>query len=263
MSYPDLTTFKALSFDCYGTLIDWESGIQSGLRPILSRLPPSSHHATGPGLLAKRLDDLSSALQVSEPGLRYDLNLSRSFSALAAEVGVDVSPEEAERFGSLPGTWPPFQDTVPGLEVLKRHYKLIILSNIDRANITATLGRLRPVAFDGVYTAEEIGSYKPAHANFAYLFARARDELGADRDSGELLHVARSLTADHVPAKELGFRSVWISRGGETKAGRGVGGDLERLRGDVGFEWRFGTIGEFAEEVERQFRQKGGLNGAV
>ncbi|GKT74396.1 haloacid dehalogenase [Colletotrichum tofieldiae] len=257
MSYPDLTAFKALSFDCYGTLVDWESGLLSGLRPILSRLPPAGPQATDPGLLAKRFDDLSSELQVSEPGLRYDLNLSRSFSALAAEVGVAVSPEEAEHFGALPGTWAPFEDTVGGLEVLKRHYKLVILSNIDRRNIAATLGHFRPVEFDGVYAAEEIGSYKPSHANFAYLFARARDELGVDRERGELLHVARSLTADHVPAKELGLRSVWISRGGETKEGQGVGGDFERLRGDVGFEWRFGTIGEFAEEVERQFRQKG------
>ncbi|KAF9870252.1 haloacid dehalogenase [Colletotrichum karsti] len=257
MSYPDLTTFKALSFDCYGTLVDWESGLRTGLEPILSRIPPSSTQDQTLDQLALRFDTLSSELQVSEPTLRYDINLARSFSTLADEVGAPVTPSEAEHFGKLPGTWPAFPDTVAGLEILKKHYKLIILSNIDRANISGSQERLRPVEFDGVYIAQDIGSYKPSHHNFAYLFARAADELGVDRERGELLHVARSLTADHVPAKELRLRSVWISRGGETKDGEGVGGDYEKLKGDVAFEWRFDTIGDFAEEVDRQFREKG------
>ncbi|KAK7460154.1 haloacid dehalogenase, type II [Colletotrichum acutatum] len=264
-SYPDLTKFKALSFDCYGTLIDWESGLRAGLEPIISRLPPPPPSSTNTtdvpteASLTKRFDTLSAALQSSSPTLRYDLNLSSSFRTLAAELGVSVTEEEATAFGSLPGTWVPFADTIPGLEILKRHYKLIILSNIDASNISHTLTHFSPVKFDAVYTAEQIGSYKPADGNFTYLFEHVEEDFGVkwDDERGEgLLHVARSLTADHVPAKRFGLRSVWISRGGDVKDGEGVGGDWEGTKGDVGFEWRFDTIGEFAREVERQFGEK-------
>ncbi|KAI3540333.1 haloacid dehalogenase, type II [Colletotrichum filicis] len=264
-TYPDLTKFKALSFDCYGTLIDWESGLRAGLEPIISRLPPPSSSSSAgdapptEASLTKRFDTLSAALQSSSPTLRYDLNLSSSFRTLAAELGVSVTEEEATAFGSLPGTWAPFEDTIPGLEILKRRYKLIILSNIDASNISHTLKHFSPVAFDAVYTAERIGSYKPADGNFSYLFEHVEEEFGVkwDDEGGEgLLHVARSLTADHVPAKKFGLRSVWISRGGDAKDGEGVGGDWEETKSDVGFEWRFDTIGEFAREVERQFGEK-------
>ncbi len=98
----------------------------------------------------------------------------------------------AERFGSSPGTWRPFADTVAGLGRLARRYRLVVLSNVDRANIGATVAaRLGPGLFAAVYTAQDVGSYKPARANFEYLFARARRDLGVDRDRGELLHVAR------------------------------------------------------------------------
>ncbi|KAJ4017764.1 hypothetical protein NW766_003833 [Fusarium irregulare] len=103
---------------------------------------------------------------------------------------------------------------------------------------------------------EDIGSYKPAHANFNYLFNHAKHDLRVDRDKGELLHVARSLIADHVPTKQLGLRSVRICRGGDTKEGNGTGGDFEELKQQVAFEWKFESIGEFADEVERQFREK-------
>ncbi|EQB56995.1 haloacid dehalogenase [Colletotrichum gloeosporioides Cg-14] len=258
MAFPDLTSFKALSFDCYGTLIQWEQGLRSALTPISARLPSNTPEAKDPVILLQRFDTLSAKLQVAEPKLRYNINLSRSFATLASELNVSVSDEEVEKFGTLPGTWPPFPDTNAGLEILKKHYKLIILSNIDADNIAGSVKQFSPVEFDGVYIAQEIGSYKPSHRNFEYLFKHAKEELGVDREKGELLHVARSLTADHVPSKELGLRSVWISRGGETKEGEGVGGDYERLKGDVGFEWRFDTIGDFAKEVDRQFREKSG-----
>ncbi|KAJ3536609.1 hypothetical protein NM208_g6649 [Fusarium decemcellulare] len=257
MSYPDLTQFKALSFDCYGTLIDQETGMINALQPISSRLLPTSPYAEDPVALIQQLNKHTGELERSQPDLHYDIILSRSFKTLANELGVDVSGEEVERVRSTVGTWLPFPDTVPGLEVLKKHYKLIILSNVDNKNISATLSHFKPVEFDRVYTAQDIGSYKPSHRNFDYLFTHARDELNVDREKGDLLHVARSLTADHVAAKQIGLRSVWISRGGETKEGQGVGGDYEKLKGDVSFEWRFDTIGDFAQEVERQFRDKG------
>lgn len=132
----------------------------------------------------------------------------------------------------------------------------MILSNVDEDNISRVVGpggALDGVAFDAVYTAERIGSYKPDRRNFEYLFAGVERELGGTR--GGVLHVARSLTADHVPAKEIGLRSVWIARGGDRPEGYGTGGDYGALKaeGKLGFEWVYQTLGEFAEAVEREF----------
>ncbi|KAF5670097.1 haloacid type ii [Fusarium heterosporum] len=256
MSYPDLTSFKALSFDCYGTLIDQEPGMIRGLQPILSRLPSESQYQQNPVLLIRRFDEIIKDLEAAEPTLRHDIILLRSFKDLANELGVSVPEEETQHVGSIPSTWVPFSDTIPGLEILKKHYKLVILTNMDNVNASATMKRFHPVEFDRVYTAEDIGSYKPAQKNFDYLFENIKKDLQMDKDQGDLLHVARSLTADHVPAKRFGLRSVWISRGGNTKEGQGVGGDYEKLKEEVAFEWRFESIGEFAKEVERQFGEK-------
>ncbi|KAK4129752.1 HAD-like protein [Parathielavia appendiculata] len=255
----DLTTFSALSFDCYGTLIDWESGLLSDLSPLLTALPSSHPWHTTPLLAVQRFNDHSEHLWATQPKLAYDANLVESFRRLAKEQNVNLPEETLSRIGDGPGRWPAFADTVEGLLKLGRYYKLIILSNVNEANITrAVAGPLAGARFDAVYTAEAIGSYKPSHDNFRYLFAGARREFGVDKEQGGLLHVARSLTADHVPAKELGLRSVWIARGGDKPEGYGTGGDYEKLKGEgkLAFEWMFQTIGEFADEVERQFAAK-------
>jgi len=273
--YPDLTSFKALSFDCYGTLIDWEAGLTLALQePILSRLPRTHPFNTTDLLAVQHFNAHSERLWRTQPGLSYDLNLERSLFLLGEEVGIDLSfssssssnekekkdkEDKIKSIGTSPGRWLPFPDTIPGLLKLKKHYKLIILSNVNEANIAATIqNNLYPVEFDAVYTAERIGSYKPALENFRYLFEHALADLGVDEKKGELLHVARGLTADHVPCKEVGLRSVWISRGGDREEGYGTGGNLRELveAGKLGFEWRFESIGEFADEVERQFAAK-------
>ncbi|KAK3693492.1 HAD-like domain-containing protein [Podospora appendiculata] len=263
-SYPDLTTFKALSFDCYSTLIDWDTGLVSDLQPILSLLPPSHEWSRIPLRAVARFNQLSDELEVSKPSQLYSANLSESFTLLAREAGVPLSSivpaNAAENIGTGPGRWSAFPDTVAGLQILKRHYKLIILSNVNNDNIARTqAGALRDVAFDAVYTAQDIGSYKPSLENFRYLFAHAKEDLGVDHERGELLHVAHSLTADHVPAKEIGLRSVWIARGGDEDGYEGSGGNHRELigLGKVAFEWKFATIGDFAREVERQFQAKG------
>ncbi|KAF5963188.1 hypothetical protein FBULB1_13561 [Fusarium bulbicola] len=170
MSYPDLTTFKALSFDCYGTLIDQESGMIRGLQPIISRLPSESDYKKNPVLLIQRFHELTQVLEEGQPTLRYGNIVSRSFKSLANE--------------------------------------LIILTNMDNDNAASTLKHLQPAEFDKVYTAEDIGSYKPAKADFDYLFDHLKSDLSVDKDCRGLLHVARSLTADHVPAKRFGLGSV-------------------------------------------------------
>ncbi|KAL7620217.1 hypothetical protein AAE478_009210 [Parahypoxylon ruwenzoriense] len=259
--YPDLTGFKALSFDCYGTLIDWETGFLNSVRLLTSQLPASHPLNTEPPTEA--MECLHAATNVREreqPTLPYNELLAESITEFAtSELGLPgLSDSVAEPFGNAPGTWLPFPDTVAALLKLQGRYKLALLSNVDNTNIGATVDKqLAPARIDAVYTAQDIGSYKPSHWNFSYLFSHARADLGADWEKGELLHVARSLTADHVPAKELGLPSVWISRGGEKAGAGGMGGDYKKLKGKVAFGWRFDTLGDFADEVERQFSAKG------
>ncbi|KAI1100512.1 haloacid dehalogenase [Jackrogersella minutella] len=258
--YPDLTNFKALSFDCYGTLVDWEAGFRTTVRLLTSQLPSTHPLNTDPPTEAVRLlNDKASAYERAQPTLPYNELLVEAITAFARDdLQLAGLPDSiAEPFGNSPGTWAAFPDSAAALQKLGKHYKLAILSNVDNQSISATVGKqLAPASFDAVYTAQDIGSYKPSRRNFEYLFAHLRADLGVDRDKGELLHVARSLAADHVPAKEIGLPSVWISRGGETRKGRGVGGDYEALKDKVAFGWRFDTLGDFADEVERQFAAK-------
>lgn len=155
--------------------------------------------------------------------------------------------------------WPAFPDTVPALQRLAAHYKLVILSNVDNRNMASTLERqLAPVAFAAVYTAQDVGSYKPDPKNFHYLFEKARKDLGIHHEKGHLLHVARSIAVDHVPAKELGLRSVWISRGADNGGDGGIrGNEKEQYKDRVNYEWSFESLEQFADEVERQFAAKG------
>ncbi|KAL3601148.1 hypothetical protein FPOAC2_05403 [Fusarium poae] len=115
MSHPDLTAFKALSFDVYGTLINQEPGMIRGLQPILSRLPDDSPYKTNPLSLIQQFSTFYRSLAVDEPTLRFDIILQRSFKNLADELGASVSETEIEEIGSTPGTWEPFPDTVAGM----------------------------------------------------------------------------------------------------------------------------------------------------
>ncbi|KAL2125487.1 hypothetical protein VTJ04DRAFT_1852 [Mycothermus thermophilus] len=266
-SHPDLTGFRALSFDCYGTLIDWETSLAQDLRPLLDYLQPHHPWNLNPLLAVQRFNEISERLWAEQPTLPYAANLSSSFRDLAKQLGIDIEQDEklsewATHFGGGPGRWPAFPDTVAALARLARRYKLIVLSNVDEDQIKrATEGPLSGEGFkgfDAIYTAERIGSYKPDLANFRFLLEHAKKDFGIDAAGGELLHVARSLTADHVPAKQIGLRSVWIARGGDKPEGYGTGGDYEQLKveGKLGFEWIFQTLKDFADEVDRQFEEK-------
>jgi 2-haloalkanoic acid dehalogenase type II len=261
MSHPDLTTFRALSFDCYGTLIDWETGITSALDPLISQLPDDHPYRHNPLRAVHRFNEFTHDLWVSQPKMLYSDQLKSSYRSLAAELNLPTPPEtDVENVGAGPGRWDPFPDTVEGLRKLGQHYKLILLSNVSNELVRHTVDeRLAGARIDAAYTAEDIGSYKPDHGNFRYLFEHAKSEFGIDWERGDLLHVANSLPVDHVPAKELGLRSVWIARGGGNEGDLKSAGPLEELRsqGKLAFEWRFDSIGEFADEVERQFAAKG------
>jgi 2-haloalkanoic acid dehalogenase type II len=206
-----LSDFKALSFDCYGTLIDWESGIAQALAPLLAR--------SGVGIeeLLDAYGPIEHEVEEEFPDLRYSSLLEKVHARLSQKLGVAENAEEAAAFGASVGDWPAFGDAPDALRYLKQHFRLIILSNVDRQSFSGSNRRLG-VEFDAILTAEEIGSYKPDVRNFEFLLARVADFCMA---KSELLHVAQSLFHDHAPANRMGIASAWIDRRHD-KAGSGA-----------------------------------------
>jgi 2-haloalkanoic acid dehalogenase type II len=260
-----LSSYKLISYDIYGTLIDWESSIVQLLQPLVSQIPSNSPladtfkdstTANSPGrlALAGKYNDVEHALEQKNPSQKYDELLRDVYRTIAKDLGVKATDEAAEQFGQSIGTWQPFPDTVDACQrLVKAGFKLVPLSNVDRASFSRTCnGPLKDVDFWRIYTAQDIGSYKPDLRNFAYLIKHVKDEGGIEKD--QILHVAQSVHHDHVPAKKMGLASAWIQRGGA-----GMGGQDDVLRGlhdrgEVGYGWRFSTLGELADEVEREKR---------
>ena len=199
-----LADFKVLTFDCYGTLIDWESGMIAALAPLTDRLDRELRRDEI--LAAHGRHEARQELQT--PTRLYRDVLAIVYRRLAEEWEVPVTWEECERYGGSIADWPAFPDSAEALEYLARHYKLVILSNVDNRSFAASNERLG-VAFDAIYTAEDIGSYKPSDRNFEYLLRGVAD-LGHDRS--DILHTAESLFHDHVPANRHGLASCWIHR---------------------------------------------------
>ncbi len=196
--------FKVLSFDCYGTLIDWESGLFAALAPLMAKL--GTRLDRGPAL--ETFAEFESRQQAETPTMLYADLLATVYRRLAPHWGVEVSDEDCRRFGGSIPDWPAFPDTAEALGYLQRHHKLVILSNVDRKSFAASNTRLG-VEFDAIYTAEDIGSYKPDPRNFAYMLERLKAQ-GFGRS--DILHVAQSLFHDHGPANAAGLTSVWIDR---------------------------------------------------
>jgi len=197
-----LSQFKALSFDCYGTLIDWEAGMLEALEPLRTRA------GIGSDELLEDYGAVEHEVEHWYPALVYSQLLEKVHARLSERLGVAPDPAEAAAFGDSVGNWPAFPDSADALSYLKQHFQLVILSNVDRKSFAASNRRLG-VEFDAILTAEEIGSYKPDLRNFEYLLARVGE---AGIAQGELLHVAQSLFHDHVPANQLGIASAWIHR---------------------------------------------------
>jgi 2-haloacid dehalogenase len=205
----DLRDIRVLTFDCYGTIVDWEAGIVAVLRPILGR--------AGVTVDDERLLALYGEVEAAAEAGAY-----RPYREVLGEVlrglgdRLGFAPTEAERaaFGASVGDWPPFPDAPAALAALKRRFKLAIVSNVDDDLFARTNERLG-VDFDWVVTAQQVRSYKPAPAHFL----TALDRIGLP--PSRVLHVAQSLYHDHVPAKRLGLRTVWVNRR-HGKAGPGA-----------------------------------------
>ncbi len=200
----NLADYDALSFDCYGTLIDWEAGMSSVLAPWAREV---GLDLTDEELLLVYAEK-EVPVERENPTALYPTILAESFRRIGASLGVEVSDEWAERLGASVPSWPAFPDSHAALASLGRDYKLIIVSNVHRNGFAASNARLG-VSFDKVITAEDVGAYKPAPNHFEALDA-ALAELNLPRE--RLLHVAQSLFHDHVPAKRYGLASVWINR---------------------------------------------------
>jgi 2-haloalkanoic acid dehalogenase type II len=263
-----LPAFKSLSFDIYETLIEWENSILRHLESLVKQTltdNPYKNASTDKGSRAK-LSELFSKhqgdLQVACPGLKEDIVLEQTYLRLAADLGISLDEKlksQAKAFGSSVGEWPAYPDTVDAMKRLSKYYKLIALSNIDNESFACTnAGPLSGIKFWRVYTAEDIRSYKPDLKNFEYLLKHIDEDDKSEGGEGiskeEDLHVAQSIFHDHVPAKKIGLSSVWINR---KNIGSGSGPYFNQMHdgGEVGYGWRFGTLGEFADEVERQWRK--------
>ena len=195
--------FRALSFDCYGTLIDWETGIWNALGPL--RHPRLSDRATALADFATH----ESAVQKANPEANYPDVLAEVHRRITEDLGLHVDPALDARFARSLSAWPPFPDSSEALRYLGEHFRLIILSNVDRAGFAASAPCLG-TRFDAVYTAEDIRSYKPDPRNFQYLITHCERDFGIRMR--ELLHVAQSLYHDHVPARAAGLSTAWIDR---------------------------------------------------
>ena len=204
MAEMKLTDFRALAFDCYGTLIDWEAGMIEGLKPLTSRV---ERKLTRDDILASHAHHESSQ-QAQTPAMAYRNLLPIVYRRLAEEWGVPVAWDECVGYGQSVKNWPAFPDAADALQYLKKHYKLIVLSNVDNESFAASNERLQ-VEFDAIYTAEDIGSYKPADRNFDYMLTKLKN-LGIDRQ--DILHTAESMFHDHAPANRHGLASCWIYR---------------------------------------------------
>jgi len=267
--------FHLLSFDVYGTLIDEQKGIKTSLlnSPHLSKLPQSHPFKSSQQELLDAFNKHEHRIQKASPTMLYKDVLANTYKLLVQDLkstsefslGDEPLDDAAEQFGRSIKDWPAFPDTVPALKSLAKHFKLVPLSNIDNASLNQTLENgLAGAPFAALYTAEDIGSYKPDPRNFEYLISHAGQDFPGDfgiengdseqvkteKVKSQILHVAMGLFHDHVPASALGLEGVYVDR--ESNVGRALEGELkEKAR----YGWRVRSLGELAAMVEEQMEK--------
>ena len=199
-----LSDYKVLTFDVYGTLIDWESGMVEALKPLTDRVS-----------LGLTRDDILEAHAYHEsitqhwtPSKKYSDLLAVVYRRLGEEWGIIVTREECQAYGLSVRHWPAFKDSHKSLRYLKQYYKIVVLTNTDNKSFQGSNARLG-VHFDGIYTAEDIGSYKPNDRNFEYMLETLRRQ-GIEKS--DILHIAESMFHDHAPANKYGLSNCWIYR---------------------------------------------------
>ena len=196
----DFTRFKVLTFDCYGTMIDWETGIFSALRPILA-----AHRKSIPDSdLLQVYSELEASAEQGE-FLCYRDVLQSVVRGFGEHLGFAPTADEVHSLPESLANWQPFPDTVEALRKLKGRYQLAVISNVDDDLFAATAPKLG-VGFDHVITAQQAGCYKPC----IRIFKLAEERMGVSLD--QWLHVGQSIYHDVIPAQSLGIATVWVNR---------------------------------------------------
>lgn len=193
-------SFEALTFDCYGTLIDWETGLTRSLAALLDDAPTRPADET----LLERFAQFEPAAEAGS-FRPYRAVLEDVAARMRAACDLEPDPAAARAFASSVASWPPFADTVGALGALEARYRLAIVSNVDD-DLFAASARILQTTFSEVVTAQQVRSYKPAPEHFREVLRR----LGLSTD--RVLHVAQSLYHDIEPASALGIATVWVNR---------------------------------------------------
>jgi 2-haloacid dehalogenase len=194
-------SIRLITFDCYGTLIDWENGMLAALCPLFSR----DGRKVPDVQLLEIYGDIEAEIEAG-PYLRYRQVLAQTARQIGSHLGIAISEDEGTGFAESLTRWKPFMDTLPALQSLARKFRLGIISNVDDDLFAETRKKLAPVEFDFVITAQQVQSYKPSLRNFEEAIRRS----GLSKD--QLLHVGQSLYHDVAPANTLGIRNVWVNR---------------------------------------------------
>lgn len=258
-----LTEYKLLSFDVYGTLVQYKAHILNSFRPLLSRLPNDSVYLNAEPLsnsipdsatkgdveLLKLFQKLEDTIKLETVPRRFDEILREIWRRIAVELGVQTTQSECDDFGSETNiaSWPCFEETLDALELLAQHYKLIALSNIDRYawQITAKASGLGNIKWTKIFTAEDFGD-DLARADAAKLETMLTYARGLDISKDRILHVAQSLGHDHKPCKNLGISSVFLIGDGP-KWGKEEESKMAVEKELVGYGWRCRNLNEFAD----------------
>ncbi|KAF7596203.1 hypothetical protein BBP40_002735 [Aspergillus hancockii] len=230
-----LQDYLLLTFDVYGTLVDWEGGILAALQPSLDQQNVQFSREN----ILHVFHGLERDQQAITPEMPYSELLAAIHPALLKQLGMATpTVEESKAFGESIGNWPAFPDTVDALKRLSNHYKLVVLSNVDRESFAKTnAGSLQGFPFDLIITAQDIGSYKPDLNNFKHMLQAVKEKFGVD--SSQVLQTAQSQFHDHHPAQKVGIKSVWIVRPGA------IMGNQDKTI----YDWKFDTMGEMADAV--------------
>jgi len=196
-----------LTFDCYGTLIQWDEGLQAAVARILAADVHEGQPAPTPVQFLHRYDGHEHRLEREQPQRRFADISRESLRLTMQELGLEYRPEHAEMLVGSISAMPPFPEVVDTLAALKRAgFRLCIISNTDDDIIAGNVAQLGG-HIDRVVTAEQAGAYKPSRQ----IFAHAHDSLGVT--PGEVVHICASPHLDHAAARDIGFRCVWIDRG--------------------------------------------------
>ncbi|MCZ6710376.1 MAG: HAD-IA family hydrolase [Gammaproteobacteria bacterium] len=221
------SNYRTITFDCYGTLIDWESGILGYLQPLLESY---GVHVIDDWVLEFFAE---CEPQIQAEGGTYRSVLGRVLDRFGTRLGFTASEDTLNGFANSIEYWHPFPDTVPALHALSRRFTLGVVSNVDN-DLFAFSAEHLGVEFAHVITAQEVGAYKPDKAMFDAALAQSQ---------GPVLHVAQSRFHDIAPANANGLDTVWINR--ETPSG----GSGAARPADVEANWTFTSLTAFAQAL--------------